>query len=253
MAYDSLLQQFLTHCAIGARVPAAIADNATEETPDQSLPGIAVIPITGIIGKRLGMMETMCGGYDLEQLYTSLAIARSDPSIHTIILHADTPGGAVTGVPEMAEVIYEAVQNGGKLVLGYTDTLCASAGYYLLSQCHQVFAAPSSLVGSIGVVTSMVDRSKADAMAGISYTTIKSGAMKDLGNPHRPATSAELEAIQANIDAIAAQFFSDVQRVRGIDPKPLEAAVFSGADALEKGLVDGLYPTLDALIESLLG
>lgn len=214
--------------------------------------GTAIVTIDGIIGKRLSMMEALCGGCDLDQVRIALLAAAESRAHENIIIYAHTPGGQVVGTPEFADLVYDITMHSGKQVFGYTDTMCCSAGYWALSQCHEFLAAPSAIVGSIGVVRSHVDQSAKDEQDGIRYTTIKSGKYKDTGNPHRALTDDEIARAQESVNARAAEFFAAVNRVRPeVDCLGLEADVLSGSEALAANLVDSNFDTIDDLLEAL--
>ena len=68
----------------------------------------AVIPVSGIIGKRLGFFESACGGCDLDSVTSALTHAVGNASVSAIVLDFDTPGGTVTGVLEAANAIAKA-------------------------------------------------------------------------------------------------------------------------------------------------
>lgn len=231
---------------------AALFGSDSEESYIVGPNSTAIVPLSGIIGKRLSAMEMLCGGCSLDAARESFQAALADPSVKTVILWGDTPGGTVTGVPEFANMVFDASLHSGKQILGYSDTLCCSAGYYILSQCHEMLAAPSATVGSIGVVITLVDQTAKDANDGLSYTTIKSGAYKDTGNPHRKMESDELAMMQAEVDAIAGEFFGAVNRTRpDVDCVGLGARVLTGEAALEAGLVDSNFDSIDELLAAL--
>lgn len=262
-AYDAVRQTFLgrlhsedllASSPPGFLSPAAIFPVETQktDTPAEGDPTLAIIPISGIIGKRLSSLETMCGGCDVDQIRAALDNALLDPRIETIVLHADTPGGTVTGTPELSRHIYQAALQTDKRLIGYTDTLCASAGYYILSQCHALYAAPTAHVGSIGVVMSYLDATEADAKAGLKYHTLTSGAYKDTGNPHRAMRDDEVAMLEGRLQDLAADFFAAVARVRPeVDSAGLEAKVLTGDAAQAAHLIDGQYSTLDDLLADL--
>lgn len=236
-------------------VPTSAAAESSKQPSDKPfLVGpnrTAIVPLSGIIGKRLSSLAMMCGGCCVDRTRDSFLAAIGDESVDTVILWGDTPGGTVTGVPEFSRLVYEAALNSGKQILGYTDTLCCSAGYYILSQCHEFLASPSAIVGSIGARQSFVDMTAKDAQEGVSYITIKSGPYKDTGNPHRKMEAAELAMLQEGVDQCAAEFAAAVNRVRDVDCTALGARVLSGDAALEANLVDSNFDTIDDLLEAL--
>lgn len=109
--------------------------------------GIAVIPVVGIITQRAGMMTEWCGGTSTQQISAALAEALRDEAVGQILMEFDTPGGSVFGVSELGDEIAEAAKT--KPVIGVANSLSASAGYWLMSQCSQAYVTPGGEVGSI--------------------------------------------------------------------------------------------------------
>lgn len=268
--YDAIRRTFLAHVAakssadpesLRPEIPAldphaaaffAAGPSRGREKLYHQIGATAVLGFSGIIGKRLGWLETFCGGLDVDQMTGILSSAYADDSVESIILHLDTPGGTVTGVPEAAYYLASLAAQGEKEIVAYTDTLMASAGYYIAAGAHRIVASPSSRVGSIGVVGTLLDCTQFDAIEGLKYTTYKSGKYKDLGNPHREATPEESAKIQAEVDAIAAEFFARVRQYRPEAQEEVFAAdVYRGSEALRVGLVDALASSLEELLEQL--
>ncbi len=261
-AYNAVRQSYLAHCGISATIdgqaidPAQISLGATGDSPASfaRIGRVGIVSMSGILGKRLSGLETMCGGCDLDTYRAAFDAAYLDPKIDTIIQHAHSPGGIVTGGIELADHINALAEEGQKEIITYTDTVCASLAYLIGSQSHRVFAAPTARVGSIGTVVTLENRVKADAKAGISYRTYATGKFKDLGNPHREITDAEDAAIIKELHALNDTFVAAVSRARGISVdqiRSLEAAVFRGSQAQDKALTDGTADTLAELIEKI--
>jgi len=228
--------------------PEEMADPG-EMTP----PGCAIIPVHGIIGKHLSMIETLCGGYDLDQLCEAVDLAASDDSIQSVVFDFRTPGGTVTGLPEAASEIAELAQS--KPCYAWTDSMCCSAGYWLASQCEAgVYAAPSAIVGSIGVKAYTVDESRALANQGIVVNAFSSGKYKTMGDPYRSMTDEEKAMLQAWVDSTGAQFREAVTSVRqSIVPDAMQGQCFRGQDAIDNGLVDGNPSDLMDLFDIIMG
>lgn len=210
---------------------------------------VAVINVSGIIGKRLSAMETMCGGVDVDAVRTAFAAANTDSNVSAIVLHVDSPGGAVTGVPELASHISASK---AKPTVAYTDTLMASGGYWLASAADAIYSSESARVGSIGAIVQIVDESEALNRMGVKVHTFKSGAWKDLGNSTRAMTDEEKEYMQSRIDAIGGRFRDTVKASRPlVDDSALDAKVYDGDEALKLRLVDGIYNTRAELIANI--
>src|SRR5690554_4819729 len=88
--------------------------------------GIAIIPIMGTIVPRASALAEQRGFVSAERIGREIAAAVEDESIRHIVLHMDTPGGNVAGVPELARQVFEARRV--KPVTAVADSLMASAG-----------------------------------------------------------------------------------------------------------------------------
>ncbi|HSC88278.1 MAG TPA: S49 family peptidase, partial [Polyangiaceae bacterium] len=113
----------------------------------------------------------------------------------------------------------------------------------------------ASAAGSIGVIDSMVDQTKADRQMGFQWTLLTTGQRKADGNPHTSPSEETIAARQGVIDSMASTFFELVASARGLSTKAvksLEAAVFTAEQAKDVGLVDSIM-TLDELLAMLAG
>ncbi len=206
---------------------------------------ISVVPVFGIIGKRLDEFEASCGGCDLENVEASLARAVNDPRSDAIILHFDSPGGVVTGVPELAAKIRAWSQE--KPIYAFTDTLMASAAYWLAAACTGIACTPSADVGSIGVYMALMDESEAWAQKGYKLVLVKAGERKAEGIRGAPVTDATIAAWQAEVDEIYGMFTADVLASRStVDSAAMQGQTFMGAAAKSAQLVDDIVPDLAA-------
>lgn len=205
-----------------------------------------VIPIFGIIGKRLSYFEKhFFGGYDLEDLSEALDVAEDTDSISEIILHFDSPGGLITGISEMAERI-AGIQ---KKVTSFTDTCMCSAAYYLAAGSDQIICTHSSRVGSIGTYALYMDYSQQLAVEGIKVNAISSGKNKLLGAWFKPMTPEEQAILQAQCDKLNDAFKLHVRTFRdGIVEDSMEGLCYDGRDSVMNGLVDSLVNDADEVL-----
>lgn len=217
------------------------------EKSESIVPSIRIINASGIIGKRLSMLEMECGGLDLDMLLDEVEEAVEDPSVSEIVMLFNSPGGTVVGTPEAAE--YLSKLNEKKSIFAYTDTLMASAAYYLGSQCTAIYCSPSSTVGSVGVYAVYLDESIAIANAGVKVNAISAGKYKTMGAPWKVMTDEERSILQAEVDQIHTDFKSAVKSKRDIKDEYLEGQVFNGVQAVEHGFADGNISSLKEMIE----
>lgn len=218
------------------------------QAPEDPAPGVAVLEIYGIIGKNLSLFEAICGGVDVNSVQMALEQAVADPSIRAIVLDFDSPGGVVTGVPELAKMI--AAADDVKPVYAFTGGQCCSAAYWLASQARAVFSTISADVGSIGVYVALCDDSEWWKNEGYKLELMKAGQFKYAGGPGQPLAADARELIQAGVDEVYRMFTADVQAGRGrpIDPSVMQGQTFMGAAGVTAGLTDELVDSLDDLL-----
>ena len=205
--------------------------------------GIAKIPIQGVILKDVPEAFRWLGIPATSTTETSLAVemANHDPEVDEIEFFVDSPGGTVSGVQALADVIAYSE----KPTTAAVSDMAASAAYWLASQADVVEANASAMVGSIGVYRVMVDSSEAYAEEGLTVHVVKSGNHKGTGTPGTVITDEELEEEQRLIDQAAGMFVEAVARGRHMSiPDVSQLATgqsWFGHDAKRLGLIDEVY------------
>ncbi len=212
--------------------------------------GIAVIPVVGTITQRAGMMTEWCGGTSTQQISAALAEALRDEAVGQILMEFDTPGGSVFGVAELGDEIHEAAKT--KPVIGVANSLSASAGYWLMSQCSEAYVTPGGEVGSIGVWMAHEDWSKAMAESGVVTTVVSAGKFKVEGNPYEPLGEDARAFMQSRVDDYYGAFVRAVARGRGVGVQQVrdgmgQGRVLGAAEALAQGMVDGVAPVAEVV------
>ena len=209
---------------------------------------VGVIPLRGVIGKGLSRLEALTGAVDVDEFTSSLEDMEDDDEIEYIIIEISSPGGTVTGVEEAAAMVARS----SKKTIAFTDTEAASAAYWIGSAADRFVATPSATVGSIGVYMAIPDYSKAFEMQGVRMDVIKSGTLKGAGIPGTSLTDAQRADLQAQVEAIHADFKANVRSKRSlVKDEDMEGQVFSGRQAAGKGLVTGLATSLAQIISEL--
>jgi protease-4 len=187
--------------------------------------------------------------YDAEPVLAILERLRKDEQCKGVLLRVESPGGAVGSSQEIYASLSALRARGVPLAVSFGN-IAASGGYYIALAGERIFANPGSLTGSIGVIFQFPEVEKLMEKAGVSLQTVKSGALKDVGNPARKATPEEILYLQNVIDDTYDQFVGDVARARGLDRDSLrrlaDGRVFTGRQALAAGLVDTLGGLEDA-------
>lgn len=206
--------------------------------------GIAYLPVGGPIGQNFGEFEKGAGCVDVDDICAELDEAEEDDEVKSILMVFDTPGGMVMGTPECGNRIL-AVE---KPIYAWTRGQMASAGYWLGSCTDGIFCTPTSQVGNIGVCSSFLDLSKMAAMKGIEVKSFGSGTYKGMGTPGTSLTAEQEIFIKNRVMMLAQNFYEHVRAQRGaVKDEDMQGQSFSGTQALDKGLVDGVFNTLAEL------
>lgn len=200
-------------------------------------------------GPHLVLLRVEGPIYDAAPLLAIIRKIRGDDDCKGVLVRVDSPGGAVGASQELLSAL-RALRASGKPVAVSFGNVAASGGYYVALAGEKLFANPGTLTGSIGVLLQFPELERLMEKAGISLQTVKSGALKDVGNPARKATRQELEYLQRVIDDTHAQFVEDVAQARDLPADSVrrlaDGRVFTGRQALEAGLVDTLGSLDDA-------
>ena len=212
--------------------------------------GIAIIPIHGVIAPRINLLSDISGGATFEEATQQLREAVAASTVGTIVLDWDSPGGSVAGATEFAREVLKA--RTVKPVVSVANFQMASAAYWCGACATEIVAAPSAMVGSIGVYTIHEDLSKALDALGVKVTYISAGKFKVDGNETEPLSDSARARLSAIVDAAYSRFVGDVAIGRGKSVDTIvtgygQGAVFTADEALAAGMVDRIA-TLDDTI-----
>jgi len=193
------------------------------------------VGVFGVLGQNDWFSDT-----DYGDVRASVRRALADPSVRTIDLVVDSPGGSVLGLPETANVIRAA--NRVKPVRAFVTGIAASAAYWLASQASTITLTPSGEVGSVGVLDLHADISKALENAGVKLTAVHAGEHKVERAPFTPLTDTAKADMQAGVDAWYGDFLSAIRRGRGARVSASGncggGRMLSSREALAAGMVD---------------
>ena len=231
------------------RTGADMCGEAVELESMEVANGIARIPVSGVIGRKLSPMEKGAGALDVSDVEKDILEAEADPRVRGIVLVIDSPGGMVNGTPELAM----AIESAAKPIYAWVPGGAYSAAYWLACSTDGIFAAPSAGVGSIGVYIPHYDQSRAYEAQGVIADPITSGQYKAAGFPGTSLTEAQRADLQAYVDRLAAQFKAHVREARGDVPDELmQGQTFQADAALDHGLIDGIYRTMEDMESAVL-
>ena len=199
--------------------------------------GVAVMSIDGPLEHRMSWWQ------NYEAIAIVFKACCDDPAVHSIMIKFDSPGGECAGLNETVAIMQGMKAESGKPVIGYVDESCYSAAYALAMVCDEIYLPESGGVGSIGVITAMIDVTAMNKKDGVRVEVIASGAKKTDGHPCVSISEGAIARTQKAVDKLAAAFFALVADGRGIDAETIEsyeAGTFMGSDAVDAGLADGV-------------
>lgn len=204
--------------------------------------GTAHIPVTGMLVPKASVCAAFSMGGETEYGFISEAtrLAMDDPAVQRLSYEIDSPGGYVSGVDECAQAIASATKPTAAVV----HNLCASAAYWLASQCDTITAAsPAAEIGSIGVAAEEYDDDAAKRAEGIEHRVYTSSHAPE----KRPDTKTEegRAVIQKQLDATEAVFVARVAQGRGTTTKDVyehygQGGVYTAQTALRHGMIDAV-------------
>lgn len=228
------------------------ATNAGPRGGNTRAGAVAIIPLYGVIMPRAGMMETS-GGTSIERFRANFRAAMADTEVGSIVLDVDSPGGVVDGVPDMADEVRAA--RAQKPVIAVSNTLMASAAYWLACGAQEIWTLSSALVGSIGVFTAHDDLSAAYEAKGIKTTLISAGKYKVEASELGPLTDDARAALQTRVNAVYSLFVDGVAKGRGVPKAKVqgglgEGRVLLGASAVAEGLADRVGTLDEAIVRA---
>jgi protease-4 len=161
-----------------------------------------------------------------------------------VILRIDSPGGS----PVQGDYMYNTVRYFRKKypdikVYAVCVDICASAAYYVASAADEIYANPSSLVGSIGVIYNGFGFVDTLQKLGVTRRLQTAGSNKGFMDQFSPVNPAQQKTLQTMLNIIHQQFISKVKEGRGkrlhIDSETFSGLFWTGIQAKEKGLIDG--------------
>jgi protease IV len=221
-------------------------------SPLPSVPGrrpkstIAVVTVAGPIvsgrGGR-GMLPFGNSSAGADTIAAGLREAAADDSVSAIVLRVDSPGGSVSA----SETIWREVKKArdrGKPVVASMGAVAASGGYYIAMGADAIVANPGTITGSIGVITGkLIARDLKDRL-GVGSDAVRTNANADAWSANAPFTPEQRAQVEAEADLCYADFVQRVAEGRKLSTDAVEAVargrIWTGADALDHGLVDEL-------------
>ena len=200
-------------------------------------------------GEKIGVIKIEGTILESEPVIEKIVKFRKSKKVKAIILRVNSPGGMVAPSQEIYQEVRKTCEE--KKVVVSVESVAASGGYYIACAADEIVANPGTLVGSIGVILQIENIEELLKKIGLRRKIVKSGKYKDIGSMTRRMTAEEEAILQKFSDDIYGQFIDAVVEGRNIEREEVlklaDGRIFTGAQALELGLIDKLGNLQDAI------
>ena len=217
--------------------------------------GIATIPVRGTLTRTWGS-DPYSGATGYDGIWTKLAYAIDDPDCRGIWLSINSGGGAVDGLFDLADGIYQlSARAGGKPIWAFAGDFAYSAAYCLGAACDRFMTSPLGGVGSIGCIAIWLDATAAMDAEGFKAVIWRSAERKAIGiGGMEPLDQQQIDHVQAQIDEAGAYFEDRVAMYRADQVSKTAIHETRGNDytasqAKAIGLIDDILREQDAWAE----
>lgn len=192
---------------------------------------VAVVPLRGVIEDEAAFTQALEG-------------FREDPGVRAFVIEIESPGGTVGASQSIFEAIRELRDEDDRPVLAWMGDVGASGGYYAAVGADSVYALPGTMTGSIGVIMEFPNAEELFRKVGVDWEVVASGEHKDLGGLGRSLSPEGRQILEDVVGDVHEQFVEVVSENRNLDRETVlglaDGRIFSGRQANELGLVDGL-------------
>ena len=180
---------------------------------------------------------------------------RNDKDVKAVVLRVNSPGGSVLASEKIKAQI-DSLSRKVPVIASYGD-YAASGGYWISAGCDYIYANESTLTGSIGVFSMIPDlKNTINDKLHVNITSVNSNKHADMYNMMRPLDKQETAMMQATVEQIYDRFTQIVAEGRDMTVSDVDeiaqGRVWTGAQALEIGLVDAIGTIEDAIIHAAL-
>jgi signal peptide peptidase SppA len=203
-----------------------------------------IVPVLRFAGP-IGIATPLRPGLGLSSVAGPIERAFGASKLPTVAIVVNSPGGS----PVQSHLIFSRVrqlaQEKKKRVYVFCEDVAASGGYFLALAGDEIYADPSSIVGSIGVISAGFGFDKLIERYGIErrvHTSGKDKSILDPFRPERPDDVARLKDLQRDVHDVFIGIVKErrAARLKGTDDELFNGAFWSAGKALDYGLIDGI-------------
>ena len=204
-------------------------------------PQIAVVHLVGVIGSSGSFRR----GLNLRAVEPALEAAFKQKKTTAVALLINSPGGSPVQADLIQKRIGDLSQESGKPVFVFCEDVAASGGYWIALVANEIFANPSSIIGSIGVVSASFGFQEAISKIGVERRLYATGSKKGMLDPFQAEDAdhvLHLKSLQNEIFDLFCKWVTSRRgaRLNGSPEELFSGAFWTGQKAKELGLVDGI-------------
>jgi protease-4 len=182
--------------------------------------------------------------------YAQAIDAAREDEVDVVLLRVSSPGGSAVASETVAAAVRRARDAGIPVIVSMGD-VAASGGYWISMDADRILAAPTTLTGSIGVITGKPAIGDFLADLGIDVAIERRGANAGFGSVFDPWDERALERANVLVDDLYTSFLDGVAQGRGLEVAAVRdiagGRVWLGGEAVANGLVDATGGFLDAV------
>ena len=197
---------------------------------------VSVIYLHGTIG---------AGKLAFKSIMEHIDQAFSSSSLQAVVLNINSPGGTPAQCEILTKYLQRKAAEANVPIFAFVEDMAASGGYWLACAASEIYAAETSIVGSIGVVMMSFGCAGLMKKVGVESRTFTSGKKKAMLNPFEPVKESDVTTIERNLNEVHKAFINHVKESRGSRLQGDESTLFSGEiwtakTAINLGLIDGI-------------
>lgn len=244
---DELTKQVTGHADSEDNIFVALSNYRPKRAPAVGKTQVALIQAVGMIVPGTSKNST---GAAADDVAAAIYEAGENENIKGILLRIDSPGGSPSASETIRRAIIKAKEQ-GKMIVVSMGAVAASGGYWIAAPADYIVANPATLTGSIGVVMGKFSLAGLWDKLGIKWEGVSYGENADLWSINKPLDAQASARMNDLIDDTYNAFLQRVAEGRNMSMAQARAVAkgraWTGAQALDKGLVDALGGQTDAL------
>ncbi|WP_190819687.1 S49 family peptidase [Saccharopolyspora pogona] len=222
---------------LSSKLPGKLAERAERG------PVVAVVKLHGVITPTPSPMSRST--ISLQTVESALTRAFGHDRLSAVVLSINSPGGSATQSALVSDRIRGLAEEKQVPVLAFCEDVAASGGYWLACAADEIYAHPTSLVGSVGVVSASFGLTGLLEKLGVERRVHTAGTHKVRLDPFGPEKEEDVQWLRGLQDELHEQFRAWVRKRRGgklngSDDDLFSGEIWTGTKAEEFGLVDGL-------------